>query len=123
MPCVLLVLSIRQGISQVPTARALTTGGSVIIDFAAPAALDLPRDPVVVVGSGAAGIPLSLELAERGLDVVMLESGGDVQDTASTADSDILNQGEVDGQRFTGLELGRGRLLGGTSQLWKGQCM
>jgi choline dehydrogenase-like flavoprotein len=95
----------------------------VIHDFSAPVVLDLPRHPIVVVGSGAAGIPLSLELADRGHPVVLLESGGDVSDRNAMAESAFLNSGAVDGQSFTGLEMGRARVLGGTTEQWKGQCM
>jgi choline dehydrogenase-like flavoprotein len=95
----------------------------MIADFHAPGALGLPADPVVVVGSGAAGIPLSLQLADRGHRVVLLESGGDVRDPTAMAESAPLNTGRVDGEAFAGLEQGRARVLGGTTQLWVGQCM
>jgi choline dehydrogenase-like flavoprotein len=95
----------------------------MIVDAAAPRALDLPRDPVVVVGSGAAGIPLALWLADHGHQVVLLESGGDVRDRHAISAAADLNHGEVQGQRYAGLDDGRGRVLGGATQLWVGQCM
>lgn len=95
----------------------------MIRDFRQPRDLELPRDAVVVVGSGAAGIALALTLGDRGRPVVLLESGGDVKSLGSIEDSAHLNEGVLEGQFFGGLQQGRARVLGGTTQLWDGQCM
>jgi choline dehydrogenase-like flavoprotein len=95
----------------------------VIQDLATVRTPDLPRDPVVVVGSGAAGIPLALWLADHGHRVVLLESGGDVRGRGAVTESADLNHGQVEGQRYGGLVNGRARVLGGATQLWVGQCM
>ena len=73
-------------------------------------ALHLPKDAIVVVGAGAAGIPLAVKLADRGHQVILDESAS-------------LNQGLVDAQPFLGLATGRARVLGGTTPWWLGQCM
>src|SRR4051812_47858020 len=75
-----------------------TFGGRCVIqDFCGPDVLDLPEDPVVVVGSGAAGITLALELADRGHPVVLLESGRDVADPGAIEESSSLNHGRIGG--------------------------
>ena len=95
----------------------------MLLDLRTTTVLDLPPDPVVVVGSGAAGLAVALTLGDQGSPVVLLESGGDVTDAEAFEQQVDLNQGVVDGQRFEGLEQGRARVLGGTTRLWHGQCM
>jgi choline dehydrogenase-like flavoprotein len=73
---------------------------------------------VCIIGGGAAGITLALELAERGLDVCVLESGGlvyeqEVQDLA---------RGETAGVPYFPLEISRMRFLGGSTNHWGGWC-
>ncbi|WP_298992545.1 GMC oxidoreductase [uncultured Pseudokineococcus sp.] len=80
-------------------------------------------DAVVVVGSGAAGIALATALGASGRRVLLLESGGDVADTTAIGRGDVLNGGVADALPFNGLGEGRARVLGGTTQLWHGQCM
>ncbi|MEJ5915900.1 GMC family oxidoreductase [Pseudokineococcus sp. 1T1Z-3] len=80
-------------------------------------------DAVVVVGSGAAGLALALALGDAGRRVLLLESGGDVADPGAMAEGDGLNGGVVDALPYNGLGVGRARVLGGTTQLWHGQCM
>ena len=80
-------------------------------------------EPLVVVGSGAAGIAIGLTLADRGRSVLMVESGPDVIDRDGLSGDDPLIEGDVAGQRYDGLVLGRARVLGGATQLWHGQCM
>jgi choline dehydrogenase-like flavoprotein len=95
----------------------------VITDFRTARSIDLPRDATVVVGAGAAGLAVSLGLADRGHEVVLLESGGDVRDRGSIGDSAGLNEGVSEEQYVSGLRDGRARVLGGATQLWHGQCM
>ncbi len=90
-------------------------------------ALAPEQDPVaagavLVVGSGAAGIALSLALADRGRPVLLVESGGDHRDRAQVEVSSRLNTGLVQGLPYAGLTGGRSRALGGATGLWYGQC-
>ena len=80
---------------------------------------DVVRAEVCVVGSGAAGITLALELVEAGVDVVVLEGGGirlepDAQDTYRGR----LRPGTV----HDSLDLVRQKRLGGTTWQWGGRC-
>ena len=74
---------------------------------------------VCLVGAGAAGITLAVELGERNLSVVLLESGGIQPEKADQE----LNDGEVVGLLYSGLTNGRARALGGSTKLWLGQCI
>lgn len=95
----------------------------MILDNRQPGDLGLQPEAVVVVGSGAAGLALALELGDRGRSVVLLESGGDVADPAAVQRGHRLNAGVVAGRAYRCLEHGRARVLGGTTQLWHGQCV
>jgi len=81
----------------------------------------LPERPadVCVVGSGPAGIALALELAAKGLRVLVLESGGEAEDKslAELSASEIVDPRVHDDTRIT-----TSRRLGGTSNLWGARC-
>lgn len=66
-------------------------------------------------GRGPAGITLAVELAESGLDVVLLESGGLEDDPRTHA----LTGGESVGYPYMALERSRMRYFGGTSNHWE----
>ena len=72
-----------------------------------------------IVGAGAAGIAIARELARSNLRVLLLESGG----LRRTARMDDLNDGETSGIDRASLTEGRGRLFGGATTLWAGQCL
>ncbi len=82
------------------------------------------RADVCILGAGAAGITLALELAGTGLEVVVLESG------AETLEPDIqdLAKGESVGETLgfsdnqATLDSIRLRQLGGTTNHWAGFC-
>lgn len=80
---------------------------------------------VCVVGAGPAGITLARRLAERGVEVVVVESGGMDPDPRTTR----LNEGRSLGEPVhfasgvPGLEHLRVRALGGTSRHWGGWCL
>ena len=77
---------------------------------------------VCIVGAGAAGITLAMELSGQGLTVAVLESGGlDWEESANA-----LNQGEntsnwSDRSNWSHTAC-RGRYLGGSTNLWGGWC-
>ncbi|MDT0260277.1 FAD-dependent oxidoreductase [Jatrophihabitans lederbergiae] len=98
--------------------------GSVIQDLRTTRDLRTAADAVLVVGSGAAGLALAQRVSESGRSVVVLESGGDLTATSDPGtDTADLNEGLNLGLAYTGLRDGRSRNLGGTTQLWHGQCM
>jgi choline dehydrogenase-like flavoprotein len=71
---------------------------------------------VCIVGAGAAGISLALELAGTGIRVLLLESGGRGKERASHR----LNAGESDGIPYGPLEGLRSRRFGGSTDRWGG---
>ncbi|MFD1701984.1 FAD-dependent oxidoreductase [Methylopila henanensis] len=73
---------------------------------------------VCVVGSGPAGVTLALELAKKGRQVVLLESGGEHYEEASQA----LYEGRITGHQNIDVAASRLRQFGGTSGHWTGMC-
>ncbi|MGZ4681423.1 MAG: GMC oxidoreductase [Acidimicrobiales bacterium] len=77
-----------------------------------------------IIGAGPAGLTVADRFRGSGLDVVVLESGGDQWDERTQS----LAQGTLTGEpfRFNGGEVtpdtSRLRQLGGTSNHWTGQC-
>lgn len=80
------------------------------------------RGRLAIIGAGAAGITLALELSKHFRDVLVLESGGFEFD-AQTQD---LYEGPLFGLKNTGplstLATSRLRFLGGSTNHWGGQC-
>jgi len=73
-----------------------------------------------IVGSGVAGITLSLEMARAGWDVILLEAGK----LNKSGRSLNLYQGEVvNPEHHLPLDSDRYRQLGGTTGLWGGRCV
>ena len=69
---------------------------------------------VCIVGSGAAGCTAALSLVGRGLRVVVLESGGEVRDDATSEFNPVeCSSDQIDDES-------RARWLGGTTNLWTG---
>jgi choline dehydrogenase-like flavoprotein len=78
---------------------------------------------VCVIGAGAAGITVSRALADKGHDVLLLESGGFKFDKATQS----LYQGKtvglpIDPKLHLGLDAPRLRYFGGTTNHWAGFC-
>lgn len=76
------------------------------------------RADVCVVGAGAAGIALALELRDRGLEVVVLEGGG----LELEPDAQALYASAQVGIQTDPLDVNRLRVLGGTTGHWGGWC-
>jgi len=88
-------------------------------------ATELPNDltltaDLVVVGSGPAGIVVSLEVARHGFDVLLVESGREKFDPAI---QDLGEAGEIDPTLHSPMRLTTRRQLGGTSVIWGGKCV
>ena len=77
-----------------------------------------PRYDLCIVGAGAAGITLALELEATGLRVCLLEAGGAVYE----AETQRLFEGEVIGQEYPRLRDTRVGALGGSTTVWAGWC-
>jgi len=75
---------------------------------------------ICVVGAGAAGIAMALELIDSRLSVLLLESGGFKPDTATQA----LYEGSVADERLhSPPDRYRQRRFGGSTTIWGGRCM
>jgi choline dehydrogenase-like flavoprotein len=84
--------------------------------------MTLPADKryqVCIVGSGAAGILLGVNLARAKFSVVMLEGGGRSEEARS---SDIYT-GNAVGRAYPGFTDGRRRVFGGSTTAWGGQIL
>jgi choline dehydrogenase-like flavoprotein len=77
-----------------------------------------PRYDLCIVGAGAAGITLALELEGTGWRVCLLEAGGSVYE----AETQRLLEGEVVGQGYPALRETRVSALGGSTTVWAGWC-
>ena len=74
---------------------------------------------VCILGAGAAGVALAIELAARGQHVTVLEGGGGTQEKRSQQ----IYDSEVIAQPHRGIHHGRYRTLGGTTTRWGGQIL
>jgi choline dehydrogenase-like flavoprotein len=75
---------------------------------------------ICIIGAGAAGISMAMELMGRGLQVILLESGKLTQDSASQT----LYEGEVaDENLHSPPGKYRQRRFGGSTSIWGGRCM
>ena len=72
--------------------------------------------PVVIVGSGAAGISVALKIEEKKIKSLILEAG---QEEYSEVSQEFYNS-KVIGDNITNLKLSRLRQFGGTSGHWGG---
>ncbi len=74
--------------------------------------------PVVIVGSGPAGVTLALSLADRGIPSLCVEAGGE---DFSPQSQDVYI-GTVLGDPYFDLDVTRLRQFGGSSNHWMGIC-
>ena len=73
---------------------------------------------ICIMGAGAAGITMALELSNTPLRVCLLESGGlELED-----ETQALYSGRKVDQRYPDLDVGRLRMFGGTTNHWAGSC-
>jgi GMC oxidoreductase/FAD dependent oxidoreductase len=79
---------------------------------------ELPSYDVIIVGAGAVGIVAAVDLARRGLRVLLLEAGPQWIDKSS---QDFFTAAESVARKHHGLHNGRFRALGGTTNFWGGQ--
>jgi GMC oxidoreductase/FAD binding domain len=84
-----------------------------------PDSLTLTAD-LAVVGAGPAGIVVALEVAQRGFDVVLVESGRETfdQEAQKLADAE-----DWDPSLHPSMRLTTRRQMGGTSVIWGGKCV
>jgi choline dehydrogenase-like flavoprotein len=75
---------------------------------------------VCIIGGGAAGITVALELLNTNLRIVLLEAGGEEETSADQA----LYEGEVaDASLHSPLDKYRQRRFGGSTTIWGGRCV
>lgn len=75
---------------------------------------------LAIVGAGPAGIVTALEAAAKGINVVLIESGGQFFEPAVQPLSDAA---EWDRHRHAPMALAVRRQVGGTSVIWGGRCV
>jgi choline dehydrogenase-like flavoprotein len=76
------------------------------------------KSTVCIIGGGAAGLTMAMEFERRGIDAIVLESGGHAPDPL-TMD---LYRGENTGIPYHFGDNYRSRFLGGCSNCWGGWC-
>jgi choline dehydrogenase-like flavoprotein len=90
----------------------------MILDAEQGFGLEPPRYDVCIVGAGAAGITLALELEATGSRVCLLEAGG----PGYEAETQRLYEGEIAGDDYPLLRDTRVGSLGGSTTVWAGWC-
>jgi len=81
---------------------------------------------VCVIGAGAAGLVLALELIRQGKRVLVLEGGGSEGSNKLRRwerRTQALNKSEIVGLPYAGAHSGRFRALGGSTTAWAGQIV
>jgi len=74
----------------------------------------------LIVGSGAVGLTMAIELARMGRRVTVLEAGGERLEEQS---QDFFKAALWRSRQLPGLHLGRFRVLGGTTNFWGGRLL
>jgi len=92
----------------------------LLIDLQQEPAAELPETDVIIVGAGAVGLTMGVELARSGSRVLLLEAGGSWVSAQSQA---FFNAARSIGRPLHGLHQGRYRVLGGTTTFWGGQLV
>jgi choline dehydrogenase-like flavoprotein len=73
---------------------------------------------VIIIGAGAVGLAMGVEMARSGSQILLLEAGGSWVTAESQA---FFESARAIGRQLNGLHLGRFRALGGTTTFWGGQ--
>jgi choline dehydrogenase-like flavoprotein len=90
----------------------------MIFDLRSTEEIDQIRGKIAIIGAGAAGITLAIELGRQFRDVVVLESGG-LDFETQTQD---LYDGPILGHETIKLVSSRLRYFGGSTNMWAGLC-
>ena len=80
--------------------------------------IDLNNFPVIIFGSGPAGITTALELENKKISSIIIEAGNEEYNE----DSQDFYRGRIIGDQLVDLSQSRLRQLGGTSGHWGGWC-
>ena len=90
----------------------------MIYDLRSTGEIDQIHGKIAIIGAGAAGITIAIELGRQFKDVVVLESGGFdfEQETQNLYDGPILGHETIE------LAFSRLRFFGGTTNHWEGLC-
>jgi len=78
------------------------------------------RSQVCIIGAGIAGLTLAHRLTQQGIDVTLLEAGGQALEPAS---QNLISAAHLTGEPHLGTHEGRFRALGGASLRWGGQLL
>ncbi len=92
----------------------------MILDARQPETPDILETDVAVIGSGAAGLTLALAFAERNVDAVIIEAGGEAVDPAA---QDLYRAASIAPESHGPVHLYRRRAFGGTTAIWGGRCI
>jgi len=80
--------------------------------------LNLDGFPIVIFGSGPAGMSTALELEKKDINSLIVEAGGEY----FSKNSQEFYKGEIIGDPLLDLSVTRLRQLGGTTGVWGGMC-
>ncbi len=92
----------------------------MIIDARQPGLPAQLQADIVIVGAGAAGITLALSLEDSGLDVIIVEAGGDRFDKQG---QDFYRAQSFNPAAHGDVNMYRRRVLGGSTSVWGGRCI
>lgn len=79
-----------------------------------------PSAETLIIGSGAVGLTMAVELARCGREVLLLEAGDAVVNAES---QDLFRAAQSRRRKLLGLHEGRYRALGGTTNFWGGRLL
>ena len=100
--------------------KTYNSGVFVLFDFTTSNLAELGSAEVIVVGAGAVGLTLAVDLAQADCRVLLLEAGP----TTVTKESQAFFENcTFTGFPLQGSQLGRFRALGGTTNFWGGQLV